>query len=223
MIAWQVDSAPETIELSQFVNGSSSPAFLQQVSTVGQQSFTVREGAMNSREMIFRLEVDGLTSETIQVSLTCNHDFFFTAPSILPNDLCPFAPVTTNMAEQRFSNGTLYWLETFDQIYIHLFNGGSRKLSDDWRTDLPVDSCPDLTTANPAFKPDFGFGFVWCNDPTLRAALGEPIEAASGFPSISQKARPNGVVEWIRVEAGHVLEIPLGSGTWTERPNVTAD
>ena len=223
VVAWQVDGAPGTVSLSQFINSNPRAVFDETVTAVGQRTFAVTNNEMNGREIIFQLEIEGVTSDSVSVALTCDHDFFFTAPDILPNNLCPNAPVITNMAEQRFSGGTLYWLETFDQIYIHLFNGASRKVSDDWRLDLPEDSCPEITTENRDFKPDRGFGLVWCNNPDIREALGEPIGGPSGYPSVSQTARPNRAVEWVKVRAGHILEIPINSGTWTERLNVNAD
>ena len=81
------------------------------------------------------------------------------------------------------------------------------------------DVCPDLTAP---FKPTRGFGLVWCNNPTIRTAFGNPIADAGSYTTVWQRTRPVAAgTQYLRLRNGNVLQIPAGnSPNWIELTDV---
>ena len=83
---------------------------------------------------------------------------------------------------------------------------------------MDEDSCPDLTAP---FKPTRGFGLVWCTNPTIRTALGDPIASSGAYTTIRQITRPTtSGTQYLRMRNGNVLVLPATSSTWSELTNV---
>ncbi len=222
-LSWQTSGATGDLSLLKQVTGGITPMQTFSVSANGSRQFVVTENDHNGRELLFTLRGNGI-EESVAVTLDCPYEWFFSPDDFVNANACPERPSgSTNGAKQRFQNGSMFWAAATDKIYVHLFNGASQIFVDNFdESTMPIDSCPDVTV--PSNKPDRGFGLVWCTQDAIRSALGDPIEGPSGYSSFVQRSRlPGRLVEFIRIgnsTGSHILEIPIGSGTWTERTNV---
>ena len=208
-----------------FKNGNGE-FFTFEIPNQGSQQFVVSEADLNEASLVFGLSGSSIEAQTFRVDLDCPYQWFFSpADEIVGNvNSCPGRPIgPTNGAKQRFENGTMFWVEATDQIYVHLFNGTSEIFTDNFEDSMPADSCPEINVSS-GIKPDRGFGLVWCQFESVRTRLGNPITGPSGYPTLVQKSRNLGrAVEFIKIGDGsgfHILEIPTGSRTWFERTDI---
>lgn len=205
------------------VIGGITPPAITNLSATGELQFVVSESDLNGQALSFTLSGNTINDQTITVDLDCPYQWFFSPDDFVNANACPGRPsLPSSGAKQRFQNGTMFWVESTDQIYVHLFNGTSQIFPDNFEDGMPSDSCPDIFTDGT--KPDRGFGLVWCENESIRTALGTPTSGPSGYSTLVQKSRqPGRAVEFIKIGDGagfHILEIPTGSGTWNERTDV---
>ena len=94
-----------------------------------------------------------------------------------------------NYARQRFAGGFLFWWDNPDganPIWVLSrpaddWQSGLawRQLADEWTDDKKPHSCP-AAQQNGDLGPVRGFGLLWCGQPDLATALGQPVEVEAG-------------------------------------------
>ncbi|MGQ9515637.1 MAG: YncE family protein [Anaerolineae bacterium] len=105
---------------------------------------------------------------------------FDTSPLGCPSD----AEQTTDMAEQPFQYGLMFWRGDVRQIYVLWIEGGYTAVADAW-TGPPEYACQAEPPAG-LVQPKRGFGLVWCTDPAVRGRLGWGLEAERGYRAVLQ-------------------------------------
>ncbi|MGC9349995.1 MAG: serine/threonine protein kinase [Anaerolineae bacterium] len=122
-------------------------------------------------------------------------------------------PWVTEIAEQLFEGGWMYWRKDIDRIYVVFGNGTWRQYEHSWTTDNDAFSCPDDNTPaqNPP-TPIMGFGEVWCTQSGVRSSLGKATRAEVYYDATLQT-----------FELGHMMETKSGiwsfynNGRWERR------
>jgi hypothetical protein len=129
---------------------------------------------------------------------------------------CPMSEGTeTDMGEQSFEHGKMFWREDMTLIYVMYDNERWQSFLDTWRDDDAPYSC-DKEPPSGFSQPQRGFGKVWCEQPGVSEGLGWAIVGESPM---------RGTV--LDFEGGVMFDIPEGifilysqtasTGTWEER------
>lgn len=89
------------------------------------------------------------------------------------------------VAEQTFQNGTMFWLQPIDQIWIATTNEDGEQIwinqDDEFEEGMP-ESDPDLEPpAEGLVQPIRGFGLLWRNDEDLQETLGWATNDEFGY------------------------------------------
>lgn len=210
---WDV-SGVDTVNLIRNVGGRLTN---ETVAAQNSQTITIVDSDLDANVLLFELQTNS-ASNTLTISLECPFEWFFSPDTVVGSANCPSQPLISAGSTQRFQNGTFIWVAQLDQIWVHLNGGTSQKLTDDWEEGMD-DVCPDLTAP---FKPTRGFGLVWCNNPAIRTALGNPIADAGSYTTVWQRTRPVAAgTQYLRLRNGNVLQIPAGnSPNWIELTDV---
>lgn len=94
---------------------------------------------------------------------------------------CPTQPESgVWMGEQTFQNGTMFWRDDTDTIYVLYKDGTWQEFADTWHAGEPeVDT--SMATPSGLIQPKRGFGKVWRNNSTVRSRLGWATIVERGF------------------------------------------
>jgi hypothetical protein len=116
------------------------------------------------------------------VNVICPDTWFFSPP---PNG-CPSAPLYSPAAEQAFEGGVMIWVGAQDRIIVLFADSMYPKVSnfsDDWDGGEICDLGPP---PEGKLHPVRGFGYLWCNDQTVRDRLGWALESEVAYDTILQ-------------------------------------
>lgn len=130
----------------------------------------------------------------------------------------PAAPaVAQTVAWQRFEGGLLHWgwPDAPGRMQIHALLGGQapfeqrwQRVADTFTEGDPPYPCPE---SGPPLGPRRGFGQVWCQQPSLREALGKPLAEEWSEPAGFQNFR-NGVM--LHSPAEESVYLLFNNGDW---------
>ena len=125
-------------------------------------------------------------------------------PTTQPNDDAPqpaALPTVTEgaiyVAEQRFENGWMLWLQPVGQIWVLFIDDSGEHVwetYDDTFAEGEIESDPQIVPPEDLFQPRRGFGKLWRGNPDVRAALGWALDDELGHTT-SYKYFPGGVSE----------------------------
>ncbi|MCY3832548.1 MAG: hypothetical protein OXG85_05995 [Chloroflexi bacterium] len=95
------------------------------------------------------------------------------------------APVVGSIyvAEQRFENGWMFWLQPNGQIWVLTEDAAGRKIwsvYDDSFVEGEAESDPLIIPPESRFQPVRGFGKLWRENPEVRQALGWALDTERG-------------------------------------------
>jgi len=143
----------------------------------------------------------------------------------------PFpTPVTAqiNVAEQRFQNGRMFWLQPVDQIWVMTFDDDDEPIwsvydNTFFEGDLEID--PEIEAPIDLYQPERGFGKLWRENPEVRQALGWAIEPEFGHSTRYEYHAGGTVNDELEYEAapgyhlvgslyGDVVRFNEGEWTW---------
>jgi hypothetical protein len=120
------------------------------------------------------------------------------------------------VAEQKFQNGSMYWLQPVDQIWVATKNKEGKQV---WLTfdNTFVDGSPELnpTLTPPAnlFQPIRGFGKLWRENAEVQALIGWADEIEIGYVT-RYEYRAGGSVnsqnEYVPGKGRHVITLTDG-------------
>lgn len=101
------------------------------------------------------------------------------------------------VAEQRFQNGRMFWLEPIDQIWVMVNDSegrGSWTIHEDNFEEGDIEFDPDIMPPPDLLQPERGFGRLWRDNDEVRDALGWALEPEIGFVS-NYEFQPQGFIE----------------------------
>ncbi len=111
-------------------------------------------------------------------------------PTTQPNAAAPqpdVLPTITEgaiyVAEQRFENGWMLWLQPVGQIWVIFIDDSGEYIwetHDDTFAEGEIESDPQIVPPEDLFQPIRGFGKLWRGNPDVRAALGWALEDEFG-------------------------------------------
>lgn len=87
------------------------------------------------------------------------------------------------VAEQRFENGWMLWLQPVEQIWAIFINDSGEYIweaYDDTFAEGEIESDPQIVPPEGLFQPIRGFGKLWRSNPEVRAALGWALDDEFG-------------------------------------------
>ena len=116
-------------------------------------------------------------------------------------------------AIQRFERGIMFWRGDQRMIYVIADDHTWRKIADNWVEGMNEYSCPD-TPPGLLIRPKRGFGYVWCNEPGMKALVGWAVEEEHGFTTQFQAFEGG---EMMRAE-NNTVYILKHSGWWQSYP-----
>ena len=124
-------------------------------------------------------------------------------PTTQPNAAAPppaVLPTVTegeiSVAEQRFENGWMLWLEPIEQIWVIFINDSGEYIweaYDDTFAEGEIESDPQIVPPEGLVQPIRGFGKLWRGNPEVRAALGWALDDEFGHNTL-YKYHPGGAV-----------------------------
>lgn len=131
------------------------------------------------------------------------------------------------VAEQRFENGRMFWLEPIDQIWVLIETdrrNGTWTVYPDTFEEGEAEFDPAIQPPEGFFQPERGFGKLWRENPEIRAALGWAIEAEEGLITLYEY-QPEGEVingayqrapgyHFVTSKTGRVYRFNEINGTW---------
>jgi len=125
---------------------------------------------------------------------------------------CPTdAAQTATWAAQPFVRGLMLWRPDTRVVYVLRGDGTYTGYSDTWQEGMPAESCAGIAPEG-LFKPQRGFGLVWCNVLEVPQSVGWATE---GERAVS--------ATWQPCERGFLLLDDLGvayalgtDGTWAQ-------
>jgi len=79
----------------------------------------------------------------------------------------------------------MLWRGDAGVVYVLREDGTYVGFSDAWREDMPAESCPGVAPAG-LFKPQRGFGLVWCNVLEVAEHLGWATEGERAVVALFQ-------------------------------------
>lgn len=100
------------------------------------------------------------------------------------------------VAEQRFENGWMLWLQPVGQIWVIFIDDSGEQIweaYDDTFAEGEIESDPQIVPPEDLFQPIRGFGKLWRGNPEVRAALGWALDDELGHTT-SYKYFPGGDV-----------------------------
>jgi hypothetical protein len=169
---------------------------------------------------------------TVETATSTPADTALNTPSAFPTRTTSQVYV----AEQRFENGRMFWLEPIDQIWVLLEtdrrNGTWTVYPDTFEEGEP-EFDPTIQPPEDFFQPERGFGKLWRENPEIRAALGWAIEPEEGLITLYEY-QPEGEVingEYQRAPGYHFVTSKTGrvyrfneiNGTWQMIRGVSTD
>ena len=87
------------------------------------------------------------------------------------------------MAEQRFEDGWMFWLQPNSQIWVLTTNDDGQNVwsvYDDTFVDGEAESDPQIAPPENRFQPIRGFGKLWRENPEVRLAIGWALDIERG-------------------------------------------
>ncbi len=87
------------------------------------------------------------------------------------------------MAEQRFEDGWMFWLQPNSQIWVLTTNDAGKNVwsvYDDTFVDGEAESDPQIAPPENRFQPIRGFGKLWRENPEVRLAIGWALDIERG-------------------------------------------
>lgn len=87
------------------------------------------------------------------------------------------------VAEQRFENGWVFWLQPISQIWVLTVDEGGRNVwsvYDDTFVEGEAETDPQIVPPRDRFQPIRGFGKLWRENPEVRMALGWALDIERG-------------------------------------------
>lgn len=87
------------------------------------------------------------------------------------------------MAEQRFEDGWMFWLQPNSQIWVLTTNAEGQNVwsvYDDTFVDGEAESDPQIVPPENRFQPIRGFGKLWRENPEVRLAIGWALDIERG-------------------------------------------
>ncbi len=131
------------------------------------------------------------------------------------------------VAEQRFQNGRMFWLQPTQQIWVLIETedgSGIWTVHEDRFVEGDAEFDPDVIPPEDLFQPERGFGRLWRDNADLRDALGWGLEPEVGFVSQYQYTPGGEIIDeaFVPGPGTHVLTSFYGdtlrfneiNGTW---------
>ena len=128
------------------------------------------------------------------------------------------AMLDRNTAEQEFIGGTMYWRERYGPTPHHVFvltragadvtKGTWTRYVDTWSEGDDELSCAEATLP---LGPVRGFGLVWCENPAVQLAMGNPLGPEAGSKAGFQRFSGGTLLWSSRLNYVYAL---LNDGTW---------
>lgn len=87
------------------------------------------------------------------------------------------------VAEQRFEDGWMFWLQPNSQIWVLTVDEGGRNVwsvYDDTFVEGEAETDPQIVPPRDRFQPIRGFGKLWRENPEVRLALGWALDIERG-------------------------------------------
>ena len=127
---------------------------------------------------------------------------------------CPLAWLNTDMVEQTFEGGRMFWRSDTRAIYVLPARAPFSRYQDSWDESQPEYTCADdQTPAQTPPTPHRGFGKVWCLEPSVRQQLGNATSQEHVWHVTLQEFE-SGLV--FATEAGALFVLEDGSGNWEQ-------
>jgi hypothetical protein len=124
--------------------------------------------------------------------------------------LHPAQPVT--MAWQRFADGLMLWRAGTVYVMIGTESGYWRSYADPWQTGMPQVSCDEAN--HQSYPVVRGFGYRWCQTPSIRGELGDPTGIETGGQWLMQEYTGGWAVQIPGWDNGTVVTFS-GDGAWS--------
>lgn len=124
---------------------------------------------------------------------------------------CPTDGRRVMMAEQLFEGGRMFWRSDIASIYALPANQPYARFDDTWDDSQPAYGCPEFGPSETPPTPQRGFGKVWCNNPSLREALGNATGAETLAEANVQEFE-DGLI--FQPDGGAVYMLEFGSNGW---------
>lgn len=121
-------------------------------------------------------------SAGVFVTVICPESWFFNPQP----DGCPTSPIYSAAAEQPFEGGFMIWLGFQERIIVLFADSMLPKVSnhtDEWDGGEICDLGPP---PEGRFHPVRGFGYLWCNNESVRARLGWALEPETAYETVIQ-------------------------------------
>jgi hypothetical protein len=140
----------------------------------------------NSRIELLVENSAGSDSATVELDITCAHEW---APPLAENppvDGCPSAAQFGPAAQQSFENGFMIWFGPSDTIFVMYNEGqlGAQRPFDTFEDTFEEgdpESDPDIVPPDGLYQPVRGFGLIWRSNPVIREQLGWATAPEAGF------------------------------------------
>jgi hypothetical protein len=133
--------------------------------------------------------------------------------SVAPTLGCALHPAQpADIAWQRFARGLMLWRAGTVYVMLGTENGRWQSYPDQWQTGMPQVSCGAATGL--AFPLVRGFGYRWCQTPSLRAELGDPTSTEGGGQWMVQEFARGWAVQIPEWDNGAVV-IFTDDGAWS--------
>ncbi len=124
---------------------------------------------------------------------------------------CPTDGRRVMMAEQLFEGGRMFWRSDIASIYALPANQPYARFDDTWDDSQPAYGCPEFGPSETPPTPQRGFGKVWCNNPSLREALGNATGAET-LDEANVQEFEDGLI--FQPDGGAVYMLEFGSNGW---------
>ncbi len=97
---------------------------------------------------------------------------------------CPVeTPHSAQFAVEPFEQGTMVYRDDEKKIYVLYSDKTWAVFTDTWNASLPNDACPGIGVAAGLFKPQHGFGKIWCDQASARVKIGAATAPEHGLYS----------------------------------------
>jgi hypothetical protein len=140
----------------------------------------------NSRVNLTVQNSAGGDSATVELDVTCAHEWVAPLAENPPTDECPSPAQYGSAAQQPFENGFMIWFGPTDTIFVFYNEGqsGTQRPFDtfeDMFQEGDPESDPDIVPPEGFYQPVRGFGLVWRENPDVRDQLGWAAAPEAGF------------------------------------------
>ena len=127
---------------------------------------------------------------------------------------CPLAWLNTDMVEQIFEGGRMFWRSDTRDIYVLPARAPFSRYQDSWDESQPEYTCADdQTPAQTPPTPHRGFGKVWCMEASVRQQLGNAT-SEERVQRVTLQEFEGGLV--FATEAGALFVLEERSGNWEQ-------